>query len=88
MGVFVEIDHRANGGVDVSLLWDPAADALYVQLIDWGMDEDYTFGVAREDAFDAFQHPFAYASRVSWDDMPPDPPSPTLASAGSQAGSR
>jgi hypothetical protein len=61
----VEIDHRANGGIDVSLLWDRETDQLYVQVIDWGMDEDSTFCVDPERAVDAFLHPFAYADRCS-----------------------
>lgn len=67
MAPLLEIDHRANGGIDVSLMWDQAADTLYVQVIDWGMDEDYTFAVDRDHALDAFQHPFAYADRLGRD---------------------
>ena len=68
MSQLVEIDHRANGGIDVSLMWDRDADMLYVQVIDWGMDEDYTFAVDRDHALDAFRHPFAYADRLSRDE--------------------
>ena len=55
MAQLVEIDHRANGGIDVSLMWDRDADMLYVQVIDWGMDEDHTFAVDRDHALDAFR---------------------------------
>ena len=67
MAQLVEIDHRANGGIDVSLMWDRAADVLYVQVIDWGMDEDHTFAIDRDHALDAFRHPFAYADRGDLD---------------------
>jgi len=85
MAQLVEIDHRANGGIDVSLMWDRSTDVLYVQVIDWGMDEDYTFAVDRDHALDAFRHPFAYADRPGswqpgWRRRPPVPKA--------QAGSR
>ena len=71
MSLLVEIDHRANGGIDVSLMWDSDADTLYVQVIDWGTDEDYTFAVDRDHALDAFRHPFAYADRLGGDEPTP-----------------
>lgn len=71
MAHLLEIDHRANGGIDVSLMWDQAADMLYVQVIDWGMDEDHTFAVDRDHALDAFRHPFAYADRLSCNELAP-----------------
>jgi hypothetical protein len=64
MAQLVEIDHRSNGGIDVSLMWDRDADVLYLQVIDWGMDEDYVFSIDGAHALDAFRHPFAYADRV------------------------
>jgi hypothetical protein len=85
MAHLLEIDHRANGGIDVSLIWDRAADKLYVQVIDWGMDEDCTFAVDRDHALDAFRHPFAYADRLS-----PSEAAPLRRSLarGAQTGSR
>src|SRR5262249_40047819 len=86
MADFVEIDHRANGGIDVSLLWDRDSDLLYVQVIDWGMDEDSTFCVEPERALDAFRHPCAYADRCGGMDESAQPvvvPLPEL-----QSGSR
>jgi hypothetical protein len=85
MAQLLEIDHRANGGIDVSLMWDQAADMLYVQVIDWGMDEDYTFAVDRDHALDAFRHPFAYADRLGR--RAPAPLGRSLV-RGSQTGSR
>ena len=85
MAPLLEIDHRANCGIDVSLMWDRAADTLYVQVIDWGTDEDYTFAVDRDHALDAFRHPFAYADRLSRHE--PAPLRRSLA-RGAQTGSR
>lgn len=57
----VELDHRSCGSIDVSLFWNRETDALFVQVVDWVGDEDFSLPVDRASAAQAFLHPFAYA---------------------------
>jgi hypothetical protein len=56
-----ELAHRTGDGLDVSLFWRPADDTAYVSVIDYQTETALQFGVARDAALDAFNHPFAYA---------------------------
>jgi hypothetical protein len=58
-----ELDRRQGDGLDVALLWEPATDCLYVVLTDVRMRESFRIRVEAGNAVDAFEHPFAYASR-------------------------
>lgn len=57
----VELLHRSCGSIDVSLFWNRATNALFVQVIDWGDDEDLLIPVEAAAALQVFHHPFAYA---------------------------
>jgi hypothetical protein len=62
--IVVELDHRSFGSVDVSLFWNRRSNAVFLQVIDWSEDNDFSIPVHAADALDAFRHPFAYANRL------------------------
>ena len=58
-----ELAHRRNDGLDIRLLWDPAADRVTVALQDGKTGEGFEVEVGPgERALDVFHHPFAYAA--------------------------
>lgn len=67
-GFFEELDRRVNAGLEVSLLWSRTASKLIVAVADTLTGERLELPVAREEALDAFHHPFAYAAGhgISW----------------------
>ena len=58
----VELDYRANDGVEVSLLWHKRTDTLAVFVNDTRTDEMFEIEVDSTNALDAFHHPYAYAA--------------------------
>ena len=56
-----ELDSRTADGILVILLWDPAEDGLKVSVDDSRTGESFEIDVRRENALDAFNHPFSYA---------------------------
>ena len=67
-GCFEEIHRRASAGLEVSLLWSRSASKLVVSVADTLTGESFELPVEREEALEAFNHPFAYAAGhgVSW----------------------
>ena len=57
----LELDYRANDGVEVSLLWHKPTNRLFVSVHDTRSDELFELDVASDYALDAFEHPYAYA---------------------------
>ena len=57
-----ELDARSGDGLDIRLLWHPGDDALTVTVADSRTEEFFVIPVARQDAYHAFRHPFAYAA--------------------------
>ncbi len=57
-----ELAARHNNGLHVLLLWHPRKDELTVSVEDTGAGHRYELAVARDQALDAFYHPFAYAA--------------------------
>jgi len=57
----LELDYRANDGVEVSLLWHKPTDNLTVFVHDTRTEEAFELEVASDYALDAFHHPYAYA---------------------------
>jgi hypothetical protein len=57
----LELDFRANDGVEVSLLWHKPTNALTVSVHDTRTAETFELDVASDYALDAFHHPYAYA---------------------------
>jgi hypothetical protein len=55
-----ELARRANGGIDVRLLWQPRTDRVFVDVVDGVGDDAFRIIVAAADALDAFNHPYAY----------------------------
>ena len=51
---------RRSGGMEVSLLWNRETDRVTVAVDDPQDDNNLRTYVSREDAMDAFNHPFAY----------------------------
>jgi hypothetical protein len=60
----LELNHRENAGVIVSLLWRKASDIISVAVHDEATNEEFELSVPPEAALDAFYHPFAYAARI------------------------
>jgi len=58
-----ELAHRRNDGIDITMLWDPAADQVMVAVDDTKSGEAFEILVAPgERPLDVFHHPFAYAA--------------------------
>lgn len=55
-----ELDYRSAHGVEVKLLWNPALNAVTVEVHDSKADESFRLSVDRDKALDAFHHPYAY----------------------------
>jgi hypothetical protein len=58
-----QLDQRSADGLEVTLEWNPATDALRIVLADRESGA-VTFPVSAADAPDAFVHPFIYAGRA------------------------
>ena len=56
-----ELDHRSGDGLDVTLLWRPATDQIFVAVTDERRGASIEIEVDPAHARDAFLHPFAYA---------------------------
>ena len=56
-----ELDSREADGLEITLVWYPAENALAVLVFDSKSGERHEIPVDAADARDAFEHPFAYA---------------------------
>jgi hypothetical protein len=56
----IELATRQGGGIVVRLLWERGADSVRIAVEDERTGEEFELNVARERAFDAYTHPFAY----------------------------
>ena len=67
-GFFEELHRRASAGLEVTLLWSRGAGKLIVSVADTMTGESFELPVAREEALEAFNHPFAYAAGrgITW----------------------
>jgi hypothetical protein len=59
-----ELDYREGDGLEVTLVWYPAEDAIAVKVLDTRTGERFEIPVDPKSARDAFNHPFAYATEV------------------------
>jgi hypothetical protein len=57
-----ELDHRANDGVDVRLLWNSRTNQVFVAVEDQRTGDLVEVTVSGADALDAFQHPYVYCA--------------------------
>jgi hypothetical protein len=55
-----ELAHRVTSCVEVTLLWRKLDNALTLRLVEIATGIEFEIGVQPEDAFDAFNHPYAY----------------------------
>jgi hypothetical protein len=55
-----ELAHRSAAGLDVSLLWFEATGRIAVRVLDSRTGDHFEMSVKREDALNAFRHPFSY----------------------------
>jgi len=60
-----ELDSRESDGLEITLVWYPAEDAIAVKVLDTRTGERFEFPVDASRARDAFDHPFAYAAVLS-----------------------
>jgi hypothetical protein len=58
----LELDYRANDGVEVWLLWTRQENRLFVLVVDTKADDSFEIDVDAARAVDAFHHPYAYAA--------------------------
>ena len=57
-----ELAHRSADGVEVTLLWNPADDKISVRIVERDTEACFELPVARDQALNAFNHPYAYAA--------------------------
>jgi hypothetical protein len=62
-----KLAHRRGDGLDVTLFWSAADDALTVQVIDHFADECFEIAVSHDRVAYAFNHPYAYAAAQGLD---------------------
>jgi hypothetical protein len=55
-----ELAGRVNGGLEITLFWDPRDDSTSIELHHAATDETFSFRVPPGRALDAFHHPFAH----------------------------
>jgi len=60
-----ELDSRESDGLEITLVWYAAEDAIAVKVLDTRTGERLEFPVDASRARDAFDHPFAYAAVLS-----------------------
>jgi len=56
-----ELDHRSSNGIEVTLLWSPQTNRVWISVADDRRDDAFELDVDPSDALDAFHHPYAYA---------------------------
>ena len=56
-----ELDSREADGLEITLVWYPAENAVAIRVFDTKSGERHEISVDPADARDAFEHPFAYA---------------------------
>ena len=57
-----ELDRRTTDHVEVTLLWSPGDNRVFISVGDARTDDGFTIEVRPSEALDAFHHPFAYAA--------------------------
>jgi hypothetical protein len=58
-----ELDRRNGNGIDVTLVWAPATNQVFIGVIDKRTGTEFAIEVDPANALDAFYHPFAYEPR-------------------------
>jgi hypothetical protein len=65
-----ELAHRSNNGIEVTLFWTKATNAITLEVLDSSSGNRLAFGVDRHVALDAFTHPYVYAPEAAVNDPP------------------
>ena len=65
-----ELAHRTSDGIEVTLFWTKPSDRVTISVVDTRSGEILEFEVAGSAALDAFNHPYAYASRRDYHSAP------------------
>jgi hypothetical protein len=60
-----ELARRVSGGIEVALFWSARDNSTSVEVWQRTSQETLRFTVAREQALDAFYHPFAHLPTTS-----------------------
>ena len=60
-----ELAHRTSGGLEITLYWDTDQGCITVEVHQPATKETIAFAVVREQALDAFHHPFAHLARTN-----------------------
>jgi hypothetical protein len=55
-----ELARRVNGGIEVTLYWNTDDNSTSVEIWQPATEETLLFNVAKEQALEAFHHPFAH----------------------------
>jgi hypothetical protein len=63
-----ELAQRSNDGIEVTLLWNPATDGVFVVVED-RCGDSFKFDADAKCALEAFRHPYAYVSRANSDEL-------------------
>ena len=66
-----ELCSRAGDGIEVALLWRPAADELCVAVVDTRLNQAFHIQVEPADAMRAYQHPYPHAAGLGLLDREP-----------------
>jgi len=64
-----ELAQRINGGLEITLYWDPRTNGTSIDVHEAGIDETISFPVPTGRALDAFHHPFVYLSSLPEQDL-------------------
>ena len=64
-----ELAHRISDGIEVTLFWLKATNALSLEVLDSRTGEMLAVDVERHAALEAFNHPYPYAARRSGKDL-------------------
>ena len=62
-----ELDHRNNDGIDVTLLWIPGTERVWIDVRDDHSGSSFGLDVDPGEALEAFHRPYAYAIRQDAD---------------------
>ena len=60
-----ELAHRIGGGIEVTLYWDADDNSTSVEIFHSPTEQTLHFAVPREQALDAFYHPFVHVQSRS-----------------------
>ncbi len=66
----LELARRASGGIEVTLYWSAHDNSTSIEVWHAASEETLAFGVAREQALEAFYHPFAHLPAAPTEPVP------------------